>query len=53
MTRYFDAFDITYAKGFLIGEMIWNFADFATKQGPFLKSHYPDVKKRTCTLLFV
>jgi len=37
MSRYFDAFDNTYAKGYLIGEMIWNFADFATKQGPLFK----------------
>ena len=33
MTQNFAAFDYIYAKGYLIGEMIWNFADFATKQG--------------------
>ena len=32
MNQYFDAFDNLYFKGYLIGEMIWNFADFATKQ---------------------
>jgi len=33
MTENFNAFDDLYYKGFLIGEMIWNFADFATQQG--------------------
>ena len=42
MSRYFDAFDNTYTKGYLIGEMIWNFADFATKQGPFKKKKKDD-----------
>ena len=46
MSRYFDAFDNTYTKGYLIGEMIWNFADFATKQGPFFK------KKKRWSILY-
>ena len=30
--EYFPIFD-KYRKKFLVGEMIWNLADFATKQG--------------------
>ncbi|XP_046395919.1 beta-glucuronidase-like [Ischnura elegans] len=30
LKKHFEAFDILRQKGFLIGEMIWNFADFAT-----------------------
>ncbi|KAG8233860.1 hypothetical protein J437_LFUL006883 [Ladona fulva] len=33
MKNHFKAFDNLRAKGFFIGEMIWNFADFATAQG--------------------
>ncbi|XP_046391225.1 beta-glucuronidase-like isoform X2 [Ischnura elegans] len=33
MREYFKAFDNLRSKGFFIGEMIWNFADFATGQG--------------------
>lgn len=33
LIEHFKAFDILYKKGFLIGEMIWNFADFNTPQG--------------------
>jgi hypothetical protein len=33
LTEHFKAFDTLYKEGFLIGEMIWNFADFATPQG--------------------
>ena len=33
MENYFQGFDDLYRKGHLIGEMIWNFADFATVQG--------------------
>ena len=33
MTENFAAFDQLHQRGFLIGEMIWNFADFATRQG--------------------
>lgn len=32
LTEHFKAFDALYKEGFLIGEMIWNFADFATPQ---------------------
>ena len=32
MDQNFAAFDQMYSKGYLMGEMIWNFADFATKQ---------------------
>ncbi|CAG2062394.1 unnamed protein product [Timema podura] len=32
MTRHFKAFDILRKEDYFIGEMIWNFADFATKQ---------------------
>ena len=33
MSQYFKGFDYLYDQGFFIGEMIWNFADFATPQG--------------------
>ena len=33
MEQNFKAFDQLREMGFLIGEMIWNFADFATPQG--------------------
>jgi len=33
LKEHFKAFDSLYKEGFLIGEMIWNFADFATPQG--------------------
>jgi len=33
LKEHFKAFDTLYKEGFLIGEMIWNFADFATPQG--------------------
>jgi hypothetical protein len=32
MKQYFAAFDIARSEGILVGEMIWNFADFMTKQ---------------------
>nr|XP_045617692.1 beta-glucuronidase-like isoform X2 [Procambarus clarkii] len=32
MIQNFEAFDELRSKGFFIGEMIWNFADFATPQ---------------------
>jgi len=31
--RHFEAFDKLYDWGMLIGEMVWNFADFLTPQG--------------------
>lgn len=33
MEENFKAFDQLRQMGYLIGEMIWNFADFATPQG--------------------
>ncbi|KAL4715427.1 hypothetical protein ACJJTC_015330 [Scirpophaga incertulas] len=33
MSEHFKAFDKLRQAGFFIGEFIWNFADFATKQG--------------------
>lgn len=30
--EYFKAFDVLQEKGFFLGEMIWNFADFGTRQ---------------------
>ena len=33
MMNHFDAFDQLQKKGFFIGELIWNFADFMTNQG--------------------
>lgn len=33
LIEHFKAFDILRKKGFFIGEMIWNFADFNTPQG--------------------
>ena len=33
MEQNFEAFDQLRAAGYLVGEMIWNFADFATPQG--------------------
>ena len=35
MEQNFEAFDQLRAAGYLVGEMIWNFADFATPQGSF------------------
>lgn len=32
MSEHFKTFD-KYRQSFLVGEMIWNFADFATQQG--------------------
>ncbi|CAL4122260.1 unnamed protein product, partial [Meganyctiphanes norvegica] len=32
MMKNFQAFDELHKKGFFIGEMIWNFADFSTPQ---------------------
>lgn len=32
MSKHFQAFDELRAQGFFIGEFIWNFADFKTKQ---------------------
>ena len=32
MSEYFRAFDDAKAEGWFIGEMVWNFADFMTKQ---------------------
>ena len=32
MREYFRAFDDAKAEGWFIGEMVWNFADFMTKQ---------------------
>ncbi|KAJ6627037.1 Beta-glucuronidase [Pseudolycoriella hygida] len=32
-SRHFEAFDILRNEGFFIGEFVWNFADFQTKQG--------------------
>ncbi|XP_023718876.1 beta-glucuronidase isoform X2 [Cryptotermes secundus] len=37
LTEHFKAFDTLYKEGFLIGEMIWNFADFATPQVCFYR----------------
>lgn len=36
MMNHFDAFDYLKKQGYLIGEMIWNFADFMTGQGVVL-----------------
>lgn len=33
MSEYFKAFDELRKKGWFIGELIWNFADFRTDQG--------------------
>ena len=40
MMENFKAFDKLRAEGFFTGEMIWNFADFATPQGLFYKHLY-------------
>ena len=32
LREYFRAFDDAKAEGWFIGEMVWNFADFMTKQ---------------------
>jgi beta-glucuronidase len=32
LNEYHKTFDI-YRERFLVGEMVWNFADFMTKQG--------------------
>ena len=34
MEQYFRAFDSAREEGWFIGEMVWNFADFMTKQEP-------------------
>lgn len=34
MREHFRAFDELRDEGWFIGEMIWNFADFKTDQGP-------------------
>ena len=36
--NYFDTFD-EYRGKFLIGELIWNFADFMTDQGECVTIH--------------
>lgn len=41
MSEYFKAFDELYKKGWFIGEMIWNFADFQTGQGRCYKFIIP------------
>ncbi|XP_071538657.1 beta-glucuronidase-like isoform X2 [Panulirus ornatus] len=33
MVQNFEAFDELRSRGYFVGEMIWNFADFATPQG--------------------
>lgn len=33
MIQNFEAFDELRKKGYFVGEMIWNFADFSTPQG--------------------
>lgn len=35
MSRHFQAFDELRGRGWFIGEMIWNFADFKTAQSKF------------------
>ena len=54
MQQYFKAFDHLRAKGVpLIGEMIWNFADFMSKQGKLtqgIKERSFGVIYRTCAL---
>ena len=40
MEENFKAFDKLRQMGFLIGEMIWNFADFATPQGKRFKTSF-------------
>jgi hypothetical protein len=47
LTEHFKAFDTLYREGFLIGEMIWNFADFATPQGE-VKNLYMTSLKLGC-----
>jgi beta-glucuronidase len=32
LSKHFEAFDQMREEGFLLGEMIWNFADFKTEQ---------------------
>lgn len=32
-SKHFEAFDTLRNEGFFIGEFVWNFADFQTKQG--------------------
>lgn len=42
-SKHFEAFDKLRNEGFFIGEFVWNFADFQTKQGQklcFLDSVY-------------
>ena len=38
LTQTFPVFDKFRGK-FLVGEMLWTFADFATKQGMHIHSH--------------
>jgi beta-glucuronidase len=33
LAEFHKAFDTLRARGFFIGEHVWNFADFATAQG--------------------
>lgn len=35
MVQNFEAFDELRSRGYFVGEMIWNFADFATPQGKY------------------
>lgn len=37
-SKHFEAFDTLRAKGFFIGEFVWNFADFKTAQSEFRDS---------------
>lgn len=39
LKEHFKAFDALRQNGTLIGEMIWNFADFMTVQGNILKTN--------------
>ncbi|XP_023213588.1 beta-glucuronidase-like [Centruroides sculpturatus] len=36
--QYHKGFDLLYQKGFFVGELIWNFADFLTSQSKSLNS---------------
>ena len=38
LQQNFAAFDEVRAKGYFVGEMVWNFADFMTKQGEMNQS---------------
>lgn len=39
LSEHFKAFDNLRKKGWFIGEMIWNFADFETDQCKYFKVH--------------